>query len=199
MIEKYNINLRINSDGSGSFDNYLTYDFSDTDLSEPYTVIYEDIVDEKGQIFSYGDINGREKTLKYNNLSDTSHFDLSSFKTRAFQNDEEINLTQVGYSFNNDVEMDTGDRVDSPYRNGERIYCYYQNGYNQDTTFNFQYKINGMVSKYLDIGIVNWILSPQTEVFIKNVSVNITFENELTNEYVEHLKNNFYVHGNIPI
>ena len=80
--------------------------------------------------------------------------------------------------------MDTGDRVDSPYRNGERIYCYYQNGYNQDTTFNFQYKINGMVSKYLDIGIVNWVLSPSTDVSISNLSVNITFEETLTNEYV---------------
>ena len=192
-IKKYDINLKINKDGSGSFDNYITYDFDYVD----YTVIYEDIVDEKGQIFSYGDINGYEKTIKYNSSNDTSYFDLSSFKTRAFQNDKEINLTQVGYSFNNDIEMDTGDRVKSPYRNGERIYCYYRHGYNQDTTFNFQYKINGMVSKYLDIGIVNWILSPSTDVCISNLSVNITFEETLTNDDVKHLKNNVFIHGYI--
>ena len=40
-INKYQINLRINEYGSGSFNNFITYDFSYTDLT--YTVIYEDI------------------------------------------------------------------------------------------------------------------------------------------------------------
>lgn len=196
-IEKYNINLRINSDGSGSFDNYLTYDFSDTDLSEPYTVIYEDIVDKKGNSFSYGDINGNEKIVKENKSEDIANFDLNSFETKVYQNNEELNMTQIGYSFNNDIEMDTGDRVDSPYRNGERIFCYYRHGYTKDTTFNFKYKINGMVSSYLDIGIVNWILSPSTDINIKDLDVNITFEELLSDSEVNHLKENVFLHGYI--
>ena len=35
-IKKYDINLKINKDGSVNFDNYITYDFDDVD----YTVIY---------------------------------------------------------------------------------------------------------------------------------------------------------------
>ena len=196
-IKKYNINLKINKDGSGSFDNYLTYDFSDTDLGDPYTVIYEDIVYKKGNIFSYGDINGNEEIVKANKNEDSSSFDLNSFETHVYQDNKELNMTQIGYSFHNDIEMDTGDPVDSTYEYGERIFCYYRAGYTTDTTFNFKYKIEGMVSSYLDIGIVNWILSPSTDINIKNMDVNITFEEVLNDSDVNHLKDNLFIHGNI--
>lgn len=194
-IKKYDINLKINKDGSVSFDNYITYDFDDVD----YTVIYEDIGYKKEDIFAYQDINNNKMVDIENKIIDYSSFDESSFSTRAFQNGKEIQLTQVGYSFRNDVEMDTGDIVSAPSYYQERIFCYLEEGYNEDTTFNFKYKINGVVSKYEDIGVINWILSPQTDVPIKNLSVNITFEEVLNNEHVEYIKDNFYVHGNVRI
>lgn len=194
-IKKYDINLKINKDGSVSFDNYITYDFDDVD----YTVIYEDIGYKKEDIFAYQDINNNKMVDIENKMIDYSSFDESSFSTRAFQNGKEIQLTQVGYSFRNDVEMDTGDIVSAPSYYQERIFCYLEEGYNEDTTFNFKYKINGVVSKYEDIGVINWILSPQTDVPIKNLSVNITFEEVLNNEHVEYIKDNFYVHGNVRI
>ena len=192
-ITEYKINLRINKDGSGSFDNYITYDLSNVD----YVAIYEDISDKKGNIFSYGDINNNEVIYKENKPEDKSEFNYSSFETKAYQNGREISLTQIGYSFNNDIEMDTLDFVRAPYSDQERIFCYLEDGYEEDTTFNFKYEINGMVSKYLDIGIINWILSPETDISIKNLSVNISFEEKLSSSDVEHLKNNFYLHGNI--
>ena len=195
VIKQFDVNLRVNKDGSGTFDNYVTYDFDDNE----YTVIYYDVGDEKGTVFGYQDINGTPIKMYDNEKNDRSQFDIFSFKTRIFEGDQEVDITQIGYSFNGDVEMDeysTG-VVKSPYDNCERVYCYNEDGFKKNTKFNYQYRIQGMTTKYNDIGIINWILSPQTEVFIKNVSVNITFENELTNEYVEHLKNNFYVHGNI--
>lgn len=194
-IKKFEINLNINKDGSGSFDNYVTYDFDGLD----YSVIYYDVGDQKGIVFGYQDINGNGVRLYDNERDDRSSFDYESFNTKVYQNNQEIEITQIGYSFKDDYEMDpesTG-YVKSPYDDCERIYCYYDEGFNQDTTFNYQYRIEGMATKYQDIAIINWILSPQTEIPIKNISVNITFSNELTNEYVEHLKNNFYVHGNI--
>jgi len=194
-INKYQINLKINEDGSGYFNNFITYDFSYTDHT--YTVIYEDIGYKKESVFAYGDEYNNKRIYKETSTSDASEFDYDSFVTKAYQDGKEITLTQVGYSFNNDIEMDTGDYVEAPYCNQERIFSYYRLGFTEDTTFNYQYKIKGMTSKFDDIGIVSWVLSPQTEIFIRNLSVNISFEKSLSNEDVEHLRNNFFVHGNI--
>lgn len=196
IIKQYDINLRINKDGSGSFNNYITYDFSNTD----YTIIYEDIGYEKSDIFAYGDINNNKVVYenKINSSNDKSSFDYDSFVTEVYQDGKKIELTKIGYSFKgDDIEDYTDKEVDSVARGQERIFCYLRRGYNVDTTFNYQYKINGIVSKYLDIGIINWILSPSTEIDTRNINVNISFEEALTDKYVEHLKNNFYIHGNI--
>ncbi len=193
-IKEYKINLKINKDGSGSFDNYITYKFNNY-----YVAIYEDISANKGNIFSYGNKDNNEVKYLENKEEDTSNFDLNSFETHAYQNGEEIKLSQIGYSFNYDIEKDTGEYVTSPYYGQERIFCLNEDGYNQDTMFNYKYRIVGMVSKYQDIGIINWILSPSTDILIENLSVNITFEEELTEEYVAHLKDNTYVHGNVQL
>ena len=193
-ITKYDINLRINKDGSGSFNNYVTYDFVDMNAH----VVYEDIGYNKTDVFGYGDINGYKETTINNKNEDKAYFDETSVTTRVYQDDKELDL-YVGYSFNNDIEIDpesTG-YVRAPNDYQERIYCYYEEGFNEETTFNYQYKINGIVSKFNDIGVVNWILSPSTEFFTRNISVNITFEEELNDDYVNHLKKNFNIYGNI--
>lgn len=193
-ITKYDINLKLNKDGSGSFNNYITYDFTDVDAH----VVYEDIGYKKEDVFSYGDINGNKKSILQNNNYDIASIDENSFITKVYQGEKELDL-YVGYSFKNDVEVDeegTG-IIKAKELNQERIYCYYEEGFNEPTTFNYQYTINGIVSKFNDIGVMNWILSPSTEFFTRNISVNITFEENLNNDYVDHLKNNFNIFGNI--
>lgn len=193
-ITKLDINLKINKDGSGTFNNYVTYDFEGVDAH----VVYEDIGYKKDDVFAYGDINGDKSVEQYNNKQDQSSIDTNSFVTKVYQGKKELDL-YIGYSFENDVEIDPEGqgyiKADGSYQ--ERVYCYYEKGFNEETTFNYQYKINGIVSKFNDIGVVNWILSPSTEFYTKNIDINIVFEETLNETYVEHLKNNFNIYGNI--
>ena len=199
IVKKYEVNLQINKDGSGSFNNFVTYDFSNVD----YKNIYEDIGYTKKDVFAYGDINGHKVNYKGDQYSlketDEASFDYSSFETKVFQNNEEIKVDKIGYSFKGDNLNDyTENDVQDVKWGEERIFCHYSKGYTEDTTFNYKYKINGMASKYLDIGVVSWILSPSLDMLMENLSFKITFEEQLNDEYVQHLKNNFNIYGNIP-
>ena len=146
-IEEYKINATINEDGSLDMVETITFDF-DRGMS----VIFKDIVYSKNGISGSDKSSFDEESVEVKVVNDEGNL---IYDSEALVNKANV---EVGYSWRGDYD-ELGQRITCANNrsNCESIFVRVPSGVSPQTTYQFSYRINGAVSSYNDIAMLNWI------------------------------------------
>jgi uncharacterized membrane protein len=155
-------------------------EFGDMNIVETMTVDFD-----PGMSAFYRDLVYQKNNA--NVETNISSFDESSVRVRVFDanntllidtNDGKVNnLVQVGYSFVGDLDA-FGNFFNCPgYITSDCISIFTKvfNGTSPTTTFEYSYKIKGVVSVFNDLAELNWIFVDDYGVEVNNINIDLKY------------------------